>query len=162
MIEGAVNIVSFSSTGREITFAEVGSGETVGELAAIDGQPRSASVVATEDSLLAILPAATFIELLQRNGEVAFNSAVGAGTFLAGFAVDGRIPVLDGILGPVVTNCVVSNPLGRGLFCSNCVMSPVVTGCTFSGNSTGIGGGAGLLSTNSSAIVSLRGKSTLR
>jgi CRP/FNR family cyclic AMP-dependent transcriptional regulator len=72
VIEGAVNIVSFSSTGREITFAEVGFGETVGELAAIDGQPRSASVVATEDSLLAILPAESFIELLKRNGEVAF------------------------------------------------------------------------------------------
>jgi CRP/FNR family cyclic AMP-dependent transcriptional regulator len=72
MIEGAVNIVSFSSTGREITFAEVSFGETVGELAAIDGQPRSASVVATEDSLLAILPAESFIELLKRNGEVAF------------------------------------------------------------------------------------------
>jgi CRP-like cAMP-binding protein len=73
VIEGAVNIVSFSPTGREITFAEVGFGETVGELAAIDGQPRSASVVATKDSLLAILPAASFIELLKRNGEVAFT-----------------------------------------------------------------------------------------
>ena len=73
IIEGAVNIVSFSSTGREITFAEVGAGETVGELAAIDGQPRSASVVATEDSLLAILPAGSFIELLKRNGEIAFT-----------------------------------------------------------------------------------------
>jgi CRP-like cAMP-binding protein len=73
VIEGAVNIVSFSSTGREITFAEVGVGETVGELAAIDGQPRSASVVATEDALLAILPAESFIELLKRNGEVAFT-----------------------------------------------------------------------------------------
>ncbi len=73
VIEGAVNVVSFSSTGREITFAEVGAGETVGELAAIDGQPRSASVVATEDSLLAILPAESFIELLKRNGEIAFT-----------------------------------------------------------------------------------------
>ncbi len=73
VIEGAVNVVSFSSTGREITFAEVGVGETVGELAAIDGQPRSASVVATEDSLLAIQPAESFIELLKRNGEIAFT-----------------------------------------------------------------------------------------
>ena len=73
IIEGAVNIVSFSPTGREITFAEVGVGETVGELAAIDGQPRSASVVATKDSLLAILPAGSFIELLKRNGEIAFT-----------------------------------------------------------------------------------------
>ena len=73
VIEGAVNIVSFSSTGREITFAEVGAGGTVGELAAIDGQRRSASVVATDDSLLAILPANLFIDLLKRNGEIAFT-----------------------------------------------------------------------------------------
>ncbi len=73
VIEGAVNIVSFSSTGSEITFAELGAGETVGELAAIDGQLRSASVVATADSLLAILPADLFIELLKRNGEIVFK-----------------------------------------------------------------------------------------
>lgn len=73
VIEGALNVVSFSSTGREITFGEVGPGETVGELAAIDGQLRSASVVATGDSLLAILPAEAFIELLKRHGEIAFR-----------------------------------------------------------------------------------------
>ena len=73
VIEGALNVVSFSPTGREITFAEVGPGETVGELAAIDGQPRSASVVATGDSLLAILPAEAFIALLKRHGEIAFR-----------------------------------------------------------------------------------------
>ncbi len=73
VVEGTVNIVSFSPTGREITFAELGAGETVGELAAIDGQLRSASVVATDDSLLAILPADLFIQLLKRNGEIAFT-----------------------------------------------------------------------------------------
>lgn len=73
VVEGRVNIVSFSSTGREITFAELGAGETVGELAAIDGQLRSASVVATDDSLLAILPAEIFTQLLRRNGEIAFT-----------------------------------------------------------------------------------------
>jgi CRP/FNR family cyclic AMP-dependent transcriptional regulator len=73
VVEGAVNIVSFSPTGREITFAKAAAGETVGELAALDGQLRSASVVASEDALLAILPAAAFIELLRRKGDVALT-----------------------------------------------------------------------------------------
>jgi CRP-like cAMP-binding protein len=42
-------------------------------LSAIDGQPRSASVVAAEDSLLAALPSEIFTELLKRHGEVAFR-----------------------------------------------------------------------------------------
>ncbi len=73
VIEGAVNIVSFSPTGREITFATAEVGDTLGELAAIDGEPRSASVVAVEDSLLAILPAGPFIELLKRRSEISFR-----------------------------------------------------------------------------------------
>jgi CRP/FNR family cyclic AMP-dependent transcriptional regulator len=73
VIEGAVNIVGFSAIGSELMFATAGAGETIGELAAIDGQPRSASVVAAEDSLLAALPSEIFTELLKRHGEVAFR-----------------------------------------------------------------------------------------
>jgi CRP/FNR family transcriptional regulator, cyclic AMP receptor protein len=73
VVEGAVNIVGFSAVGSELMFAAAGPGETIGELAAIDGQPRSASVVAAEDSLLAALPSEAFVELLKRHGEVAFR-----------------------------------------------------------------------------------------
>jgi CRP-like cAMP-binding protein len=73
VIDGAVNIVSFSPLGREITFAAAQSGGTVGEMAAIDGQPRSASVVAIEESLLAVLPSDAFIELLEGHGEIALR-----------------------------------------------------------------------------------------
>ena len=71
VIEGSVNIVSFSPLGREITFATAEAGDTVGEMAAIDGLPRSASVVALEDSLVAVLPAGTFMAMLERHGEIA-------------------------------------------------------------------------------------------
>jgi CRP/FNR family transcriptional regulator, cyclic AMP receptor protein len=73
VVEGTVNIVGFSATGREITFATAQAGDTVGELAAIDEQPRSASVVASADSLLAVLPAEPFVELLRRHGEITFK-----------------------------------------------------------------------------------------
>ena len=73
IVEGAVNIVSFSPMGREITFATARVGDTVGELAAIDEQPRSASVVAIEDLLLAVLPPEPFVKLLKRHGEITFE-----------------------------------------------------------------------------------------
>jgi CRP/FNR family transcriptional regulator, cyclic AMP receptor protein len=70
---GAVNVVNYSLSGREIAYATLRTGDGFGELAAIDGQPRSASVVAVEKTLLAILPADRFIELLQHNAGVTFR-----------------------------------------------------------------------------------------
>lgn len=71
--EGAVSVVNFSVTGREIAFATVEAGDSFGELAAIDGQPRSASVVALQDSLVATMPAGAFLEVLQEKVEVTFK-----------------------------------------------------------------------------------------
>jgi CRP-like cAMP-binding protein len=73
VVEGAVNIVSFSPVGSELVLASAGVGATIGELAAIDGQPRSASVLALEDSLLAALPSEDFVDLLKKNGEIAYR-----------------------------------------------------------------------------------------
>ena len=42
-------------------------------MAAIDGQPRSASVVAVEESLVAVLPSEAFIALLESHGEIALQ-----------------------------------------------------------------------------------------
>jgi CRP-like cAMP-binding protein len=79
VVEGAVNVVRLSSMGREITFATARAGAAVGELGAIDGSPRSASVVAIEDSLIAVLPAEAFIELVKGHGEIAFQLLVQLG-----------------------------------------------------------------------------------
>ena len=46
VIRGRVRIVNYSLSGREITLDDIGSGGHFGELAAIDGQPRSAAVLA--------------------------------------------------------------------------------------------------------------------
>ena len=45
----------FSFSGRQITLQDLGPGEMFGELSAIDGEPRSAHVVATADSLVVSL-----------------------------------------------------------------------------------------------------------
>jgi len=73
IVQGAVNVVNYSLSGREIAYATLRAGEGFGELAAIDGQPRSASVVAVEKTLLAVLPSERFLELLQQNATVTFQ-----------------------------------------------------------------------------------------
>ncbi len=71
--EGSVHIVNYSASGREIAYATLVAGDCFGELAAIDGQPRSASVVAAEPTLVAILSAERFLELLKVRVEVTFR-----------------------------------------------------------------------------------------
>ncbi|MDP6605733.1 MAG: Crp/Fnr family transcriptional regulator [Dehalococcoidia bacterium] len=48
IVQGSVRIVVVSSTGREATLATLARGDSLGELALLDGQPRSASAIATE------------------------------------------------------------------------------------------------------------------
>ena len=71
IVQGAVRVINYASSGREITFDTVGEGGFFGELAAIDGLPRSASVSAAEDTLLTCLPAKAFLEYLRTDGDFA-------------------------------------------------------------------------------------------
>ncbi len=65
VVEGRVRVVSHSAGGREISFHDIEAGEFVGEMSALDGRPRSASVVAlTEGTLVAFLAPRPFQELI--------------------------------------------------------------------------------------------------
>jgi CRP/FNR family transcriptional regulator, cyclic AMP receptor protein len=68
---GAVRIVNYSLAGREITFDDIEAGGYFGELAALDGAKRSASVVATTATLTASLDAAAFREVLATHPTIA-------------------------------------------------------------------------------------------
>lgn len=68
---GAVRIVNYSLAGREITFDDIEAGGYFGELAALDGAKRSASVVATKATLTASLDAAAFREVLATHPTIA-------------------------------------------------------------------------------------------
>ena len=70
--DGRVRVVNYSLSGREITFDDLEPGSHFGELAAIDGLPRSASVMALTDCLLAALPSERFQSLLKEAPDVAF------------------------------------------------------------------------------------------
>lgn len=66
VIEGCVSVSLISAQGRETVLRAIGPGEMFGELAAIDGEPRSADVVAAENSTLLVIPGAAFVDLIGR------------------------------------------------------------------------------------------------
>lgn len=67
---GDVEIVNYSLSGRPIAFARLGPGDYFGELSAIDGEPRSATVVASSDCLLGSLTQRHFLELASSRPEI--------------------------------------------------------------------------------------------
>ncbi len=71
VVEGQVQIVNYSASGREIAYASVRQGGYFGELAAIDGLPRSASAVAQGACVLAQVAPAVFMEFIETHPEVA-------------------------------------------------------------------------------------------
>ena len=73
VVEGAVEIVNYSITGREVAFGRVRAGGYFGELAAIDGRRRSANVVATAPSTLAVMPPDVFISILAEHPSIALH-----------------------------------------------------------------------------------------
>ncbi|MGI9501274.1 MAG: Crp/Fnr family transcriptional regulator [Geminicoccaceae bacterium] len=69
--EGEVRVVNYSASGRETTFAVIQAGSHIGEIAAIDGQTRSASVVALKPCTIAVFPAERFRMLVENHAAVA-------------------------------------------------------------------------------------------
>jgi CRP/FNR family cyclic AMP-dependent transcriptional regulator len=70
---GRVRVTFYSPSGREVAFRELGAGTSFGELSAIDGQTRSASVVALDETTIATLSRDRFWRLLRESPEVSAN-----------------------------------------------------------------------------------------
>ena len=70
IVEGRVRVVNYSVTGREVTFDEREKGEYFGELAALDGEPRSANVIALNKLNVACLSQEAFNRLLLEHPQV--------------------------------------------------------------------------------------------
>ena len=84
ILSGAVRITVFSAAGKEVTFRDLGPGEMFGELAAIDGQPRSANAIAKSEAQVGRVSAAQFWDLLREFADV--NAAIL--TYLCGLVRD--------------------------------------------------------------------------
>lgn len=71
VVGGAVRIVNYSYSGREVSYDDIRSGGMFGELSAIDGKRRSASVVALRRTLVGALAPETFKRVLREHPEFA-------------------------------------------------------------------------------------------
>ena len=71
--DGLIKVTMMSRAGVERILAFLGPGAIVGELAIIDGRPRSASVVAVRETTLKFLSRATFEEYAREHPEVYKN-----------------------------------------------------------------------------------------
>ncbi|NBC31375.1 MAG: cyclic nucleotide-binding domain-containing protein [Alphaproteobacteria bacterium] len=71
VVSGKVRVVVYSLSGRELSFSDLGPGGCFGELAAIDGRPRSAAVVALADTMVAGLSGSQFLQVVSETPPLA-------------------------------------------------------------------------------------------
>lgn len=71
LVEGRVEVVNYSLSGREVMYAAKESGDYFGEMSAIDGQKRSATIVALERTTIAALSPEHFSSLMLKHPQVA-------------------------------------------------------------------------------------------
>ncbi len=69
--KGRVKVTILSEDGRELILDILSKGDFFGEMSLLDGRPRSATVVAIEDSELLILRRGDFIRLIERIPRIA-------------------------------------------------------------------------------------------
>lgn len=71
VLSGRLKVTFYAESGREIDFRDLQAGESFGELSAIDGQPRSASVIAQSDATVAVMTAPDFLAAMRSHPAIA-------------------------------------------------------------------------------------------
>jgi len=69
--QGKVRICVQATDGREMTLTELGRGDFFGDMALLDGQPRSANAIVAEDARLAVLSREHFLSFVRSSPDVA-------------------------------------------------------------------------------------------
>lgn len=67
LVEGRVEIAKRGSSAERKTLATIGPGKTFGEMSLIDGEPRSASAIALDDSRVLVLTEENFSRLIEHD-----------------------------------------------------------------------------------------------
>ncbi|MFQ6606586.1 MAG: Crp/Fnr family transcriptional regulator [Fidelibacterota bacterium] len=70
---GGVKITRLSDDGREVILAMLGEADFFGEMSLLDGEGRSANVVALEDSEVLTLTRSDFLEILEQYPKIAIS-----------------------------------------------------------------------------------------
>ena len=69
--DGQVKVSIVSEDGREVILSLLGEGAVFGDLSLLDGKPRSANVVATQDTELYMVRRADFLQLIYKVPQIA-------------------------------------------------------------------------------------------
>jgi CRP-like cAMP-binding protein len=67
IVNGRIKVALYSETGKELILSILKSGDFFGEMSLLDGEPRSANIIAVEDSTLLILERKDFISYLEKS-----------------------------------------------------------------------------------------------
>lgn len=70
VLRGRIRISSVSGDGKEVTLNVINPGEIFGEIALLDGEPRSADATAIEDTTLLVVERRLFLPFLRRNEDL--------------------------------------------------------------------------------------------
>src|ERR1051325_710646 len=70
LTSGVVRVLITPAPDREVILADINAGGYFGEMAAIDGQPRSAGILAITDATIACMPASVFREILYKHPDM--------------------------------------------------------------------------------------------
>ena len=70
IMAGSAKVLNRDEEGREVIFAVLGPGEVFGEMGLIDGEPRSADVIATENCELVMITKTDFFHFIGDNFKV--------------------------------------------------------------------------------------------
>lgn len=73
LLEGRVKVSCVDDEGKQVVLAIRGAGDLVGELSAIDGNPRSATATAIDDVAALVVPAGDFKSFVRERPEAALS-----------------------------------------------------------------------------------------
>ncbi len=71
IVDGSVRVVAHDQSGQEVAIHDLHAGDHFGELSAIDGEARAATLYALEDCAVAVVPGEVFVAFLREHPEVA-------------------------------------------------------------------------------------------
>jgi CRP/FNR family transcriptional regulator, cyclic AMP receptor protein len=74
--DGTVHVTVFTSEGKQTILATLRKGEFFGEMALLDGEPRSASVIAAESCVLLMLYRRSLLEILQKYPKITIQMLI--------------------------------------------------------------------------------------
>lgn len=77
LISGRARVLAADARGREVIFTSLQSGDPVGEMSLIDGEPHSATVVAEVQTDALLLDRSAFLRCLPAEGSVAYSVLMG-------------------------------------------------------------------------------------